>query len=113
MTKGIASAGWSSTTQPRRSLPTPPILGRRDTSPAGSAEAVTALLVVAALVGWALMVLIARKLQRARRELTDVRRFVEAGERTSLTEAIADDRRDAEDRVAHAEAVLHWVLAAL
>jgi two-component system sensor histidine kinase SenX3 len=77
---------------------------------------VTALLVVlgvVALIGWALTFVVARDLRKSRREVADARRVAEAGDDASLTDAIADERRDAEDRVAHAEAVQHWVLAAL
>jgi two-component system sensor histidine kinase SenX3 len=74
---------------------------------------VTLFFVVLALAGWALMILIARQLYRARRELSDARRVTEAGRGESLTDAIVDDRRDANDRVAHAEAVQFWMKAAL
>ncbi len=76
----------------------------------------TALLVVVvivALIGSALTVVAARELRKSRRELADARRVTEVGEHASLTEAIADERRESEDRVAHAEAVQHWVSAAL
>jgi two-component system, OmpR family, sensor histidine kinase SenX3 len=77
---------------------------------------VTAFLVVlgfVALLGWAMTIVVARELRRSRREVADARRVAEAGDDASLTDAIADERRDSEDRVAHAEAVQHWVLAAL
>ncbi len=76
----------------------------------------TAFLVVlgiVALIGWALTIMVTRELRRSQREVADARRVAEAGDDASLTEAIAGERRDSEDRVAHAEAVQHWVLAAL
>jgi two-component system sensor histidine kinase SenX3 len=73
----------------------------------------TTLLVVGGLLGWLLMVLVVQKLRVARRELGDARRVTEAADHASLTDAISDERRDAEDRVAHAEAVQHWMSAAL
>jgi two-component system, OmpR family, sensor histidine kinase SenX3 len=74
---------------------------------------VTAFFVVFAFAGWALMAVIARRLCMARRELADARRVTEAPARESLTQAITGERRDAEDRVAHAEAVQYWTQAAL
>src|ERR1700694_4628390 len=106
-----SGASWS-TTRRRRSSPTPPIPERRDTSPAGSDEAseyrtrvVTAFLVVlgiVALIGWAMTIVVARELRKSRREVADARRVAEAGDHASLTDAIADERRESEDRVAHA-----------
>src|SRR4051794_21575327 len=64
-------------------------------------------------MGWGGLVVVARQLTRARRELADVRRVTSPEASESLIEAITDERRDAEDRVAHAEAVQHWLLAAL
>jgi two-component system sensor histidine kinase SenX3 len=58
-------------------------------------------------------IVVARELRKSRREVADARRVAEAGDDASLTDAIADERRESEDRVAHAEAVQHWVLAAL
>jgi two-component system sensor histidine kinase SenX3 len=74
---------------------------------------VTALLVVFGLVGWATVVIVGRELISARRELARARRAVDGPEELSLTDAIADDRREAEDRVLQSEAVQHWLLAAL
>jgi two-component system, OmpR family, sensor histidine kinase SenX3 len=71
------------------------------------------VLVVVGLAGWSLLVFVALKLGSARRELRDARRAAAADEHASLTDAISDDRRDAEDRVAHAETVQHWLHAAL
>jgi two-component system sensor histidine kinase SenX3 len=74
---------------------------------------VTALLVVFGLLGWAVVVIVGRELISARRELVGVRRAVGGPEEMSLTEVIAEDRREAEDRVMQSEAVQHWLLAAL
>jgi two-component system sensor histidine kinase SenX3 len=77
---------------------------------------VTALVVVlgvVALSGWAFAVVVARQVRTYRSEVADARRVADIAADASLTEAIEDERRDSEDRVAHAEAVQHWVLAAL
>jgi two-component system sensor histidine kinase SenX3 len=74
---------------------------------------ITALLVVVALAGWIIVVFVARELMFVRRELAGVRRAVDGPENLSLTDAIAEDRREAEERVLHSEAVQHWLLAAL
>jgi two-component system phosphate regulon sensor histidine kinase PhoR len=74
---------------------------------------VTALLVVVGLVGWGAVVFVARELASARRELARVRRAIDVPEDLSLTDAIAEERREAEDRVLQSEAVQHWLLAAL
>jgi two-component system sensor histidine kinase SenX3 len=74
---------------------------------------VTAILVVFGLVGWIVVAFIVRELLSARRELTRVRQAVDVPENLSLTDAIAEDRREAEDRVLQSEAVQHWLLAAL
>ena len=73
----------------------------------------TAALVAGGLVGWALVAVAVRRLLMVRRELRDARRVAAAGEHGSLIDAISDERRDAEERVAHAEAVQHWLHAAL
>ena len=73
----------------------------------------TAFVVVVALVGWIIVVLAGRELVSARRELTRVRLAVDVPDRVSLTDAIAEDRREAQDRVLQSEAVQHWLLAAL
>jgi two-component system, OmpR family, sensor histidine kinase SenX3 len=74
---------------------------------------VTAILLVVALAAIAIACWLGRELRSTKRELSEARRVAAAGEDASLTEAIRDERRDAEDRVAHAEAVQHWLLAAL
>jgi two-component system sensor histidine kinase SenX3 len=74
---------------------------------------VTATLVVVGLLGWAVVVVVGRELVNARRELARVRRAVDVPDEASITDAIADDRREAEDRVMQSEAVQHWLLAAL
>jgi two-component system sensor histidine kinase SenX3 len=73
----------------------------------------TALLVAIAVVAIGAAVFLAREAAKLRRELANVRRAVDVEDDASLASAIADERRDAEDRVAHAEAVQHWMLAAL
>jgi two-component system, OmpR family, sensor histidine kinase SenX3 len=75
---------------------------------------VTAFIVVAfGLVGWVVVVLVGRELVLTRRELTGVRSAVHVPGDLSLVDAIADVRREAEDRVLQSEAVQHWLLAAL
>jgi PAS domain-containing protein len=74
---------------------------------------VTALLLVVALTGWVVVVLGARRLASARRELERARRAADVPLDGSLVDAIADERREAEERVAQSEAVQHWMLAAL
>jgi len=74
---------------------------------------VTAILGVVAFIGWVAVVVVAYELRSSRRELLEARRLTAGDERVSLTDAINDGRRDAEDRVAHAEAVQHWLLLAL
>ena len=73
----------------------------------------TLLLVVVAVVGWASVAIVMRQLSTARRELERARRAADVDEGVKLVDAIADDRRTAGDRVAQAEAVQHWLLAAL
>ncbi len=74
----------------------------------------TAFIVVAfGLVGWVVVVLVGRELVLTRRELTGVRSAVHVPGDLSLVDAIADVRREAEDRVLQSEAVQHWLLAAL
>jgi two-component system sensor histidine kinase SenX3 len=74
---------------------------------------VTILLIVLVILAWVGLVLVARELTRARRELSEVRRVTAPEPSSSLIDAITDERRESEDRVAHAEAVQHWLLAAL
>jgi two-component system sensor histidine kinase SenX3 len=74
---------------------------------------VTPLLVVLALAGWALAVAMAIQVLNAGRELKRVREATHAGEDVALVEAIAETERESADRVARAEAVQHWLLAAL
>ena len=73
----------------------------------------TILLVVVAVVGWASVAIVMRQLSTARRELDRARRVADVDEGVRLVDAITDERRSAEDRVAQAEAVQHWLLAAL
>jgi two-component system sensor histidine kinase SenX3 len=74
---------------------------------------VTPLLVVAALVGWVAALILGSRVASARRELRRVREATHAGEDVGLVEAIEDTTRESADRVARAEAVQHWLLAAL
>lgn len=73
----------------------------------------TATLVAVGLLGWAVVVVAGRQLVNARRELARVRRAVDVPDEVSLADAIADVRREAEDRVMQSEAVQHWLLTAL
>jgi two-component system sensor histidine kinase SenX3 len=66
-----------------------------------------------AAVGWVVVAFLTREVVRVRRELADARRATETDDKSPLPEVIADERREAEDRVAHAEAVQHWLLLAL
>jgi PAS domain-containing protein len=74
---------------------------------------VTALFVVVGLVGWGAVGFVVRELLSARRELARVRQAIDVPEDLSLTDAITEERREAEDRVLQSEAVQHWLLAAL
>jgi len=74
---------------------------------------VTTLFVVVALLACAAVVVVVLQLRTVRRELFDARRLALGEGRSSLPEAIADERRDADDRIARAEAVQHWLLLAL
>jgi two-component system sensor histidine kinase SenX3 len=74
---------------------------------------VTPLLVALALVGWGLAVAFAVRMAAAGRELRRVRDATHAADDTALAEAIAEAERESADRVAQAEAVQHWLLAAL
>ena len=73
----------------------------------------TAFFVVFGLVGWAVVVFVARELVLARRELARAGRAVDVPDNLSLVDAIAEGQREADDRVLQSEAVQHWLLAAL
>ena len=73
----------------------------------------TPLLIVVAIAGWAVAVVAGLRVARSRAELRRAREVSHAGEDVSLDEAIADSTRESADRVARAEAVQHWMLAAL
>ena len=73
----------------------------------------TVFFVIFGLVGWTVVVVVVRELVFARRELDRVGRAVDVPYDLSLVDAIAETRRDAEDRVRQSEAVRHWLLAAL
>jgi len=65
------------------------------------------------VAGWAVVVVLAYYVARARRELRRVREATHAAEDVALVEAITETERESADRVARAEAVQHWLLAAL
>jgi two-component system sensor histidine kinase SenX3 len=73
----------------------------------------TPLLVVFAVVGWALAVVAGMFAARSRSELRRARDVTNVAEDVALDEAIADSTRESEERIARAEAVQHWLLAAL
>jgi two-component system, OmpR family, sensor histidine kinase SenX3 len=71
------------------------------------------MFVLIAVAGWAVVVVLAYYVARARRELRRVREATHASEDVALVEAITETERESADRVARAEAVQHWLLAAL
>jgi two-component system sensor histidine kinase SenX3 len=71
------------------------------------------VLVVLVLVGWAIAISLGFRVARSRNELRRAREVSHAGEHVALDEAIADSTRESNERVARAEAVQHWLLAAL
>jgi two-component system sensor histidine kinase SenX3 len=71
------------------------------------------MFVLIAVAGWAVVVVLAYYVARARRELRRVREAAHASEDVALVEAITETERESADRVARAEAVQHWLLAAL
>src|SRR5436190_9620636 len=73
----------------------------------------TPLLVVFGLVGWIVAIAVGFRVTRSRSELRRAREVSHAGENVALHEAIADSTRESAERVARAEAVQHWLLAAL
>ena len=73
----------------------------------------TPLLVLFGLLGWVAAVLAGLGVARSRGELRRARDATHAGDDVALDEAIADSSRESADRVARAEAVQHWMLAAL
>jgi two-component system sensor histidine kinase SenX3 len=73
----------------------------------------TLLLVVFALVGWTAAIVAGFRVARSHRELRRAREVTQAGEDVALDEAIAESTRESAERVARAEAVQHWLLAAL
>ena len=73
----------------------------------------TPLLVVFGLVGAGIAIALGFGLARSRGELRRAREVSQAGEDVALDEAIADSTRESAERVARAEAVQHWLLAAL
>ena len=73
----------------------------------------TPVLVVFGLLGWAIAISLGFRVVRSRSELRRAREVSHAGENVALDEAIADSTRESDERVARAEAVQHWLLAAL
>src|SRR6476659_3343775 len=73
----------------------------------------TPLLVTFGIVGWVIAISLGFRVARSRGELRRAREVTHAGENVALDEAIADSTRESEERVARAEAVQHWMLAAL
>src|SRR6478672_11033368 len=73
----------------------------------------TPLLVVFGILGWVIAISLGFRVARSRRELRRVREATHASEDVALVEAITETERESEERVARAEAVQHWLLAAL
>ncbi|MDQ1510019.1 MAG: two-component system, OmpR family, sensor histidine kinase SenX3 [Actinomycetota bacterium] len=73
----------------------------------------TPVLVMFGLVGWVIAIFLGFRVARSRNELRRAREVSHAGENVALDEAIADSTRESAERVARAEAVQHWLLAAL
>ena len=71
------------------------------------------MFVLIAVAGWVVVVVLAYYVANARRELRRVREATHAAEDVALVEAITETERESADRVARAEAVQHWLLAAL
>jgi two-component system sensor histidine kinase SenX3 len=74
---------------------------------------VTPWLVVVAAGGWAAAGVLGWRLVLAQRQMRRVRDATHVAEDVSLIEGIAETTRESNDRVARAEAVQHWLLAAL
>src|SRR3954470_151136 len=70
-------------------------------------------LVVFALGGWAVAISLGYRAAPSRHAPRRAREVSHAGEDVSLDEAIVDSSRESAERVARAEAVQHWLLAAL
>jgi two-component system, OmpR family, sensor histidine kinase SenX3 len=73
----------------------------------------TPVLVVFGLMGWAVAISLGFRVAQSRNELRRAREVSHAGEDVALDEAIVDSTRESAERVARAEAVQHWLLAAL
>src|SRR6478609_7454154 len=73
----------------------------------------TPLLVVFGILGWVIAISLGFRVARSRGELRRAREVTHAGGHVALDEAIADSTRESAERVARAEAVQHWLLAAL
>ena len=73
----------------------------------------TSVVVVIAVVGWIVAGVSVSLVRRARQELRRARDATHMGDDVGLVDAIAETNRESADRVARAEAVQHWLLAAL
>src|SRR5882672_307998 len=73
----------------------------------------TPLVVLFGLVGWGHAISLGFRVARSRGELRRVREATHASEDVALVEAITETERESADRVARAEAVQYWLLAAL
>ena len=73
----------------------------------------TAFLVAVAVVGWLLVVLLARMASKGRQELREARRVAAIADDADLPAAIADERRESDERIQQAEAITSWLRAAL
>src|SRR6267154_1347457 len=73
----------------------------------------TPLLLIFGLLGWVVAVSLGFRVAQSRNELRRAREVSHAGDDVALDEAIVDSTRESAERVARAEAVQHWMLAAL
>jgi len=74
---------------------------------------VTAVVVAVAVAGWLVAIAALSLVGPARRELHRAREAIHMDDEADLVDAIAESNRESSDRVARAEAVQHWLLAAL
>ncbi|MGO9872431.1 MAG: sensor histidine kinase [Acidimicrobiia bacterium] len=71
------------------------------------------VVVIVAVVGWVVAIVAVLLVVPARRELRRARDAIHMGDEADLVDAIGETNRESADRVARAEAVQHWLLAAL
>jgi two-component system sensor histidine kinase SenX3 len=74
---------------------------------------VSVLLVVGAVVGWCIAVVVLQRLYVRTRELQTARAALGASADTPLDTAVEQLRQEAEERVARAESMQHWLVGAL